>query len=62
MFSLESLFLFLFIFSSMIVVRTIARFIGALLQNPPTKLILNGRELIYFGVSFSYILTYIIKS
>lgn len=61
MFSVDTLFLFLFIFSVLTVLRTVFRFVSALLQNPPTRLVLEGRELIYFGITISYVLTYIIK-
>lgn len=61
MFSIDTLFLFLFIFSVLTVLRTVFRFVSALLQNPPTRLVLEGRELIYFGITISYVLTYIIK-
>jgi len=61
MFSVDSLFLFLFIFSVLTVSRTVFRFISALLQNPPTRLVLEGRELICFGIAISYLLTYLIK-
>ena len=61
MFNIDSLFLFLFIFSVLTVLRTVFRFVSALLQNPPTRLVLEGRELIYFGITISYVLTYIIK-
>lgn len=61
MYSIESIYLFVFIFSLLNVCRTFFRFISALLQNPPTRLVLNGRELIFFGLSLSYIITYIIK-
>jgi hypothetical protein len=61
MFNLDSLFLFTFIFSIMAVLRTVFRFVRALLQDPPTPLVLSSRELIFLGMSISYILTYLIQ-
>jgi hypothetical protein len=52
--------LFIFIFSILTTLKLIIKFISALLQNPPQKLELTGRELIFYGLMFSYLLTYII--
>lgn len=62
MISYDSIFLFIFVFSLLIVLRTLGRFIGALLKNPPSQLIMTGRELITLGLSISYIITYLIRS
>jgi hypothetical protein len=59
--NIDSLFLFLNIFSILLVLRVVYRFISALLSNPPIKLIMDNRELIFFGIALSYILTYFIK-
>jgi hypothetical protein len=61
MFSLDSLFLFVFIFSILTIVRICVRFISSLFQNPPQRLILNNRELLFLGFTISYIITYLIK-
>jgi|694.fasta_scaffold29092_9 hypothetical protein len=61
MFSLDSLFLFIFIFSILAVMRICARFIGSLFQNPPQRLILSNRELIFSAFVISYIITYLIQ-
>jgi hypothetical protein len=57
----NSLFLFVFIFSLLVIIRTIFNFISSLYQNPPQKLFLNYGELIFLGLSISYIITYLIK-
>jgi hypothetical protein len=62
MYKLESIFLFLFIFSVLTVLRTVIRFIGTLLQSQPERIVLSNRVLIYLALSVSYIITYLIKS
>jgi hypothetical protein len=61
MYKLDSIFLFIFIFSVLTVVRTVFRFISTLLQTIPTKLVLSDRELIFLGLAVTYCLTYLIK-
>ena len=60
--NLDSIFLFIFIFSVLTVVKTVFRFISALSQTPPTKLVLSGRELIFLGLAVTYCLTYFIQN
>jgi hypothetical protein len=60
--NLDSIFLFIFIFSVLTVVRTVFRFVSALSQSPPTKLVLSGRELISLGLAVTYTLTYLIQN
>jgi len=59
--NLDTLYLFVFIFSVLTVLRTVFRFIVSLLQEVPQKLVLNSRELLILSISISYCLTYIIK-
>jgi len=61
MINIETLFLFLFIFSTLSIFRLIFKFIFLLLQNPPEKLILEKNDLIFYGIMLSYIITYLIK-
>jgi hypothetical protein len=58
----ETIFLYFFIFSILTTLRVVIKFISALLQNPPQKLELGGRELIFYGTSISYLITYIITN
>jgi hypothetical protein len=58
----ESIFLFVFIFSVLTVLRTVIRFMGTLLQSQPERFVLSNRVLIYLALSVSYIITYLIKS
>lgn len=59
--NLDTIFLFVFIFSVLTVIRMVFRFIRALSLTPPTKLVLSGRELIFLGLSVTYCLTYLIR-
>jgi len=60
--SIETIYLFVFVFSVLTVLRTVFGFISTLLQSNPERVILSNRVLIYLGLSMSYIITYIIKS
>jgi len=57
----NTIYLFVFIFSMLTVLRTVFTFIVSLLQESPQKLVLTNRELIFLAISISYCLTYIIK-
>jgi hypothetical protein len=59
--NLDSIFLFILIFSVLTVLRTVFRFISTLSQKIPTKLVLSGRELIFLGLAVTYCLTYLIQ-
>jgi hypothetical protein len=52
---------FIFIFSLLTIIRTIFKFFISLLQDPPEKMNLDQKSLIFYGVCLSYIITYIIK-
>jgi hypothetical protein len=60
MLNIESVFIFLLIFSTLYVVNVVFKLIRALLK--PERFILKGVGLLFFGISLSYILTYIIQS
>lgn len=59
MLNINTIFFFLFIFSVLVLLRTVFKYIGALLQKEPNQVLISGRELIYLGLSISYIITYI---
>jgi len=50
--------LFVFFFSIISTLRLLIKFISALLQNPPQKIELSSRELIFYGIFLSYLITY----
>jgi hypothetical protein len=59
MLNIDTIFFFLFVFSILVSLRLVLKYVGALLQREPSQVILSSRELIYFGLSISYIITYI---
>lgn len=52
---------FLTIFFSISLFRLIINFFRALLSTPPKKVVLERRDLIYYGICFSFITTVIIN-
>ncbi len=58
MLDLNSIFLFVFIFSSLNIFRNALKFIGTLLGK---ENYFSGRDLLYLGLSISYFLTYILR-
>lgn len=59
--NLETIYLFVFVFSVLTVLRTVFRLISTLLQNQPEKFVISNGVLIFLGLSISYIITYLIK-
>lgn len=59
MLNIDTIFFFLFVFSILVTLRLVLKYVGALLQREPSQVMLSSRELIYFGLSISYIITYI---
>lgn len=62
MHNIESIFFFLLVFSILVVLKNLTKFVSTLLQNEPKPLVLSDRELINLGLTLSYIITYIIYS
>lgn len=60
MLNLESIFVFILVFSILVLIKHVFKFMSALLQREPKPVILSNRELIYLGLSLSYIITYFI--
>lgn len=58
MLSIDTIFLFVFIFSILVVLRNLVRLIGTLLGN---DIKFTNRDLLFFGLSISYVLTYILQ-
>lgn len=59
MLNISTLFFFVFVFTILIVIRNTFKFIGALLQKEPHPMVMSNGELILFGLSISYIITYL---
>jgi hypothetical protein len=60
--NLNTIFLFVFIFSVLTVLRTVARILSSLFSNPPKKIEWYRGELVYLGLAITYCLTYFIKN
>ena len=60
--NINTIFLFVFIFSVLTVLRAVARIIGSLFVHPPKKLEWYSGELMFLGFAITYCLTYIIKN
>ena len=58
MLSINTIFLFVLIFSTLVVLRNLVRLIGTLLGN---EIKFTNRDLLFFGLSISYVLTYILQ-
>jgi hypothetical protein len=58
MLSIDTIFLFLFIFSTLIILKNALKFTGTLLGKDN---FFSGRDLFYLGLSLSYFLTYIFR-
>lgn len=61
MHNIETIYLFIFVFTILVTLRNVAKFVSALLQKEPKPLVYSNRELIFLGLSLSYIITYIIS-
>lgn len=59
MLNVNAIFHFTFIFSILVISRILFKFLGTLLQKEPNPLVLSNRELIFAGLSISYLFTYI---
>ena len=60
--NIDTIYLFVFIFSTLTVVKTVGRIIGSLFHNPPKPIVWGKWELIFLGLAITYCLTYIIKN
>jgi hypothetical protein len=61
MYNIGAIYLFIFVFTILVTLKHITKFIGALLQPTPTPMLYSNKELLYLGLSISYIITYIIS-
>jgi hypothetical protein len=61
MLDINNIFLFVFIFSLLGVVRVLAKTIVSLFRTPPTKVEFTNLETIVFGLFMSYIITYLLN-
>jgi hypothetical protein len=59
--NIENILLFIFVFTILTTLRAAFRILGSLLQKEPKPLQFSNRELIFLGLSISYIITFILK-
>jgi hypothetical protein len=60
--SIDTIYLFIFVFSLVAIFRSVFRFIISLLQENPEKLVFSSRETIFMGLFITYIITYLIQT
>jgi len=61
MHNIDTIYLFIFVFTIFVSLKNVAKFLGALLQKEPKPLVYSNRELILLGISISYIITYLLQ-
>jgi hypothetical protein len=61
MHNIETIYFFIFVFTILVSLKNVTKFIGALLQKEPKPLVYSSRELIFLGLAVSYIITYLFK-
>ena len=59
MHNIESIYFFILVFTILVSLKNVLKFMSALLQREPKPLDYSNRELIILGLSISYIITYI---
>lgn len=59
MHNIESVYFFILVFTILVSLKNVLKFMSALLQREPKPLDYSNRELIILGLSISYIITYI---
>ena len=60
--NIDTIYLFMFIFSTLSVFRVVVKFIFSLLQTLPERLVMSNREILFQGISLSYVITYTIQN
>jgi len=58
---INTIYLFVFIFSTLTVVKTVGKIISSLFSDQPKPIVWGKWELISIGLAITYCLTYIIK-
>lgn len=59
MHSINTIYFFIFVFTTLVTLKNVTKFIRALLQQEPKPLVYNSIDLIFLGLSISYIITYL---
>jgi hypothetical protein len=61
MHNIDTIYLFIFVFTILVTLMNVLKFLRALLQKEPKPLVLSNRELFLLGVSISYLITYLLQ-
>jgi hypothetical protein len=61
MHNINTIYFFIFVFTILVTLSNVLKFLRALLQKEPKPLVLSNRELLLLGVSISYFITYIVQ-
>jgi|694.fasta_scaffold152064_2 hypothetical protein len=61
MININTIFLFLFIFSIVSCLRIFFKFLISIFQEQPQAIIFDTKSLFFYGCSISYIITYLIQ-
>ena len=59
MHNINTIYFFIFVFTILVALSNVLKFLRVLLQKEPKPLVLSNRELLLLGVSISYFITYI---
>jgi hypothetical protein len=59
MHNINTIYFFIFVFTILVTLSNVLKFLRVLLQKEPKPLVLSNRELLLLGVSISYFITYI---
>jgi hypothetical protein len=62
MLNIETLFLFIFIFSTLTLSKTIVKVISAVSQKNPQPVFKSDTSLLFNGLALTYIITYLIQN
>jgi hypothetical protein len=60
--NIDTIYLFIFIFSVLSVFRIVLKFIFSLLQTSPERMLMSNREILLQGIALSYVITYTIQN
>lgn len=61
MHNIDTIYFFIFVFTILVLLNNVTKLVRALSQNEPKPIVYSNKELIYLGVSISYIITYLLQ-
>jgi Na+-driven multidrug efflux pump len=60
--NIDTIYIFVFIFSILTILRIFLKFIISLLQSNPKPIVIESREIFLYGLSLAYIITFLIQT